>query len=74
MYPDVRVQHLLVHGHARHVLAEAGNGAQMIVVGTRGRGVLPEVELGSVSSHLVYHAPSPIVVVPQRSGRTPREA
>jgi nucleotide-binding universal stress UspA family protein len=73
-YPDVRLQHLLVHGHARHIMAEAGNGAQMVVTGTRGRSVLPDMELGSVSSYLVYHALSPIVVVPQQWGRTPREA
>jgi nucleotide-binding universal stress UspA family protein len=73
-YPGVRVQHLLVHGHPRHILTEAGHGAQMIVAGTRGRSVLPDAELGSVSSYLLHHAPSPVVVVPQRWGRTPREA
>ncbi|MBW8802666.1 MAG: universal stress protein [Catenulisporales bacterium] len=64
-HPDVRVRHRLVHGRARRVLTEAANGGQMLVVGTRGRSVLPDVELGSVSSHLLHDAPSPIVVVPQ---------
>lgn len=72
-YPGVRVHQLLMHGHARHVLMDAGNDARMIVVGTRSRGIFPDAELGSVSSYLVYHSPSPIVVVPQMWGRTPPE-
>lgn len=68
-HPDVRVRHRLVHGYPRRVLTEAGNGGQLLVVGTRGRSVLPDVELGSVSAHLLHHAPSPIVVVPQAWGR-----
>jgi nucleotide-binding universal stress UspA family protein len=65
----VRVRHQVVHGHPRRILTEAGNGARMLVVGTRGRSMLPDVELGSVSSYLLHHAPSPIVVVPQAWGR-----
>src|SRR2546423_1699111 len=64
-HPDVRVRHRLVHGRARRVLTEAANGGQMLVVGTRGRSVLPDVELGSVGPHLLPDAPSPIVAVPQ---------
>lgn len=63
-YPGVRVRSLLVHGHPREVLAEIGETVSLIVVGTRGRTVPPVPELGSVSRHLLYRAPCPVVVVP----------
>jgi nucleotide-binding universal stress UspA family protein len=64
-YPGVRARNLLVHGHPREALTEVGQAESLIVVGTRGRTV-PEVpQLGSVSRHLLYHAPCPIVVVPR---------
>lgn len=37
-------------------------GATVMVAGTRGRGGLKRAVLGSVSDHLVRHAPCPIVV------------
>ena len=41
----------------------ASVGASAIVVGTRGRGGLKRAVLGSVSDHLVRHAPCPVLVV-----------
>jgi len=42
-------------------------GAQLIVVGSRGRTGLKEFVLGSVAQHVVAHAPCPVLVVPATS-------
>lgn len=41
-------------------------GADVVVVGSRGRGALKRALLGSVSSHVVHNAPCPVMVI--RSG------
>jgi len=68
-YPDVAVNQVLAHGHPSEALCEAGQRASLLVVGIRGR-TAPRVEgIGSVSRHLVYRAPCPIVVVPHQGDR-----
>ena len=49
--------------------AAASHGADMLVVGTRGRGPLAAAVLGSVSTDVVTRAPCPVVVVPPNGGR-----
>ncbi|MDA8072623.1 MAG: universal stress protein [Actinomycetota bacterium] len=46
------------------VQAAAEVGADMVVVGKRGSGGFPGLQLGSTSQELVAHAPLPVVVVP----------
>ena len=43
-------------------------GAELLVVGTRGRGPLKAAVLGSVSHDVMEKAPCPVVVVPSRHG------
>jgi nucleotide-binding universal stress UspA family protein len=62
-YPDVQVQQKLVRGHAADVLIDAGRSAELLVVGSRGRGAFRGLLLGSVSRSLVHHAPCPVAVV-----------
>jgi nucleotide-binding universal stress UspA family protein len=50
-------------GEAAQVLIEAADGAEALVVGSRGHGGFTEALLGSVSQHCVHHAPCPVVII-----------
>jgi len=58
---DVRWQP--VHGRPETVLARASTGADLLVVGSRGRGELSELLLGSVAAAVLHTAARPVVVV-----------
>jgi nucleotide-binding universal stress UspA family protein len=45
------------------VEAAQSEGADMIIVGTRGRNRVERLVLGSVSDHVVRHAPCPVLIV-----------
>ena len=62
-HPDVPVTAELVAGMPREVLEEASAGADLLVVGHRGRGGIASACLGSVGLHCVLHATCPVVVV-----------
>lgn len=62
-YPDVDVERVVVEDKPRHQLIELSDTAQLIVVGSRGRGGIPGALLGSVSRALVHHAACPVMVV-----------
>ena len=53
----------LVQGDASDALLETAKGADLLVVGNRGRGALKEMLLGSTSGRVADHAPCPVVVV-----------
>ncbi len=53
----------LVQGDASDALLEAAQGADLLVVGNRGRGALKEIFLGSTSGRVADHAPCPVVIV-----------
>lgn len=57
------VQQQVVHGHPARVLLEAAADADQLVVGSRGHGGFAGMLLGSVSQHLIAHAPCPVTVI-----------
>ncbi|HEU4912320.1 MAG TPA: universal stress protein, partial [Actinomycetes bacterium] len=62
-YPDVDVRRRVVHGPAAAALVEAAVGAQLLVVGSRGRGVVRSLLLGSVSHAVLHLSTVPVAVV-----------
>ncbi|MGJ7440980.1 universal stress protein [Aquipuribacter sp. MA13-6] len=62
-FPDVDVDPRLVNGHAGQALVAASDGAELVVVGSRGRGGFAGVLLGSVSQAVLHHACGPVAVV-----------
>jgi nucleotide-binding universal stress UspA family protein len=67
-YPDVEVRRIVTRDRPAHQLFEQAQRAQLVVVGSRGRGTFSGLVLGSVSHALLHHAPCPIAVVRPRPG------
>jgi nucleotide-binding universal stress UspA family protein len=64
--PDGRAERSIVLQGPRQALAEAQPGADLVVVGTRGHGLIAAGLLGSVSTWLLHDSAVPVVVVPNR--------
>ena len=60
----VPVTVLAVSGNPAAEILAAARDADMIVVGSRGAGGFPRLDLGSVSSQVAHHARCPVVIVP----------
>lgn len=70
---DVHIEPVLVPGFAADALLRAADGADLVVVGSRGVGGFRGLVLGSVSHQLAHHATCPVVVVPPvRDGHSHR--
>jgi nucleotide-binding universal stress UspA family protein len=62
--PDVPVRRLLSRDGPAPALIAQSASAQLVVVGTRGRGGFRSLLLGSTSQSLIYHAECPVAVIP----------
>lgn len=62
-YPDVEVSRVVVRDRPAHALVEQSKSAQLVVVGSRGRGGAAGLFLGSVSHGVLHHAHCPVAIV-----------
>jgi nucleotide-binding universal stress UspA family protein len=62
-YPDVTVRRVVTGGQPTKRLLDQAVDAQLLVVGSRGRGGFAGMLLGSTSQALIHHAPCPLLVV-----------
>ena len=63
---DVHIESKAVEATAARALIEEADGADLLVVGSRGHGGFAGLMLGSVSQQCAAHGPCPVVIV--RSG------
>jgi nucleotide-binding universal stress UspA family protein len=60
---SVHISTAVIEGNAAQVLLRAADGADLLVVGSRGHGGFIGALLGSVSQHCAHHAPCPLIIV-----------
>ncbi|MEU8266131.1 universal stress protein [Sphaerisporangium sp. NPDC049002] len=65
-YPQVEVNDATVRTHPVEALSEASSMADLVVVGSRGRGAIGSAVLGSVSHGVLHHSYCPVAVVRSR--------
>jgi nucleotide-binding universal stress UspA family protein len=58
------VERILVRGLAARAVLDMALGADLIVLGSRGRGGFAGLVLGSVTYHMAHDARCPLVVIP----------
>ena len=71
--PGLLVDADRLDGPPAHAVTEAGSGALMLVVGSRGTGAFAAMILGSVSRYVATHAACPVVVVREEIGTAHRQ-
>lgn len=59
-----KVEPILVQDGAARALLDTAKGADLLIVGSRGRGGFAGLLLGSVSHQMAIHARCPVVIIP----------
>lgn len=65
---SVEIRQQTVGNHPAQALVDTADGAQLLVVGSRGHGTFSAALLGSVAMSCIQHAPCPVVVVRGSTG------
>jgi len=64
----IEVEQVVIEDSPGRALLDSAEGADLLVVGSRGHGRIAGALLGSISQQVAQHAPCPIVIVrPQKS-------
>jgi nucleotide-binding universal stress UspA family protein len=66
-HPHVAALRQVTPGSPRNALLAAASGAQLVVIGARGRGGVAGLHLGSVAHVMLHHAPCPVAIVRGRA-------
>lgn len=61
---SLEIERAAIAGRAAQSLIESARGAELLVVGSRGRGGFVGLLLGSVSQQCAQHPPCPVVILP----------
>ena len=61
-HPDLPIDMQVTAGSAAQALVDASEGAELLVVGSRGHGAIAGSLIGSVSLHCVHQAHCPVLI------------
>ncbi len=62
-HPNLKLVSSLLQGPTAQTIMDRAKEADMVVVGSRGRGGFSGLLLGSVGQQLVHHCPAPVVII-----------
>ncbi|MFI2472858.1 universal stress protein [Nocardia xishanensis] len=68
-YPDVHVERVVAEDRPARLLLRAAEAAQLLIVGSHGRGGFAGMTLGSVGQAVLHGAECPLIVVRPDTGR-----
>lgn len=66
-YPGLRIRRVVLDGTGAELLCEFSTAADLLVVGSRGRGGFRGLVLGSTSQAVLHQAACPVLVIPRKA-------